>query len=90
MKHSLALFSLAFGIVCASSLAQAPVPVAPAPAPIKLPSTRPSPSPRAMLEQLQTMRDANAKLLEQQAKTLTELEAMEKTSQSIKMLGKRS
>ena len=90
MKHSFALLTMALGIACTSGLAQAPAPVAPAPAPIKLPSTRPSPSPRAMLEQLQTMRDANAKLLEQQAKTLTELEAMEKTSQSIKMLGKRS
>ena len=41
-------------------------------------------------EMLKAIRDANAKLLEQQAATLQKLEEMEKTSQSMKILGKRS
>ena len=61
----------------------APVPVA-APAPIApIPNGPP-------LEMLKAIRDANAKLLEQQAATLLKLEEMEKTSQSMKILGKRS
>lgn len=61
----------------------APVPV-PAPAPI-------APIPNgAPLEMLKAIRDANARLLEQQAATLLKLEEMEKTSQSMKILGKRS
>jgi hypothetical protein len=39
---------------------------------------------------LEALRDANAKLLEQQAKTLQLLEEMEKTSQALKTLGKRA
>ena len=39
---------------------------------------------------LKAIRDANARLLEQQAATLLKLEEMEKTSQSMKILGKRS
>ena len=63
--------------------APAPVP-APAPAPITpIPNGPP-------LEMLKAIRDANAKLLEQQAATLLKLEEMEKTSQSMKILGKRS
>ena len=42
------------------------------------------------LEMLKAVRDANSKLLEQQAATLLKLEEMEKTSQSMKILGKRS
>jgi len=44
----------------------------------------------ATLEMLKAMRDANAKLLEQQAATLRKLEEMEKAAQNIKMLSKRS
>ena len=61
----------------------APAPVA-APAPI---APIPNGSP---LEMLKAIRDANARLLEQQATTLLKLEEMEKTSQSMKVLGKRS
>lgn len=42
------------------------------------------------LEMLKAIRDANAKLLEQQAATLQKLEEMEKTSQTLKILGSRS
>ncbi len=42
------------------------------------------------LEMLKAMRDANAKLLEQQAATLQKLEEMEKAAQNLKILGKRS
>jgi|LakMenEpi03Aug12_release.lakeMendotaPanAssembly.Ray.scaffolds.fasta_scaffold05117_10 hypothetical protein len=44
----------------------------------------------ATLEMLKAMRDANAKLLEQQAATLRKLEEMEKAAQNIKILSKRS
>ena len=44
----------------------------------------------ATLEMLKAMRDANAKLLEQQAATLRKLEEMEKAAYIIKILGKRS
>lgn len=44
----------------------------------------------ATLEMLKAMRDANAKLLEQQAATLLKLEEMEKAAYIIKILGKRS
>ena len=47
-------------------------------------------APLTPAEQLRTIRDQNAKLLEQQAKTLLQLEEMEKTAQSLKVLGKRS
>ncbi len=46
--------------------------------------------PLTPIEQLRAIRDQNAKLLEQQAKTLLQLEEMEKTAQSLKVLGKRS
>ena len=42
------------------------------------------------LAMLKAMRDANAKLLEQQAATLLKLDEMEKTAQNLKILGKRS
>ena len=54
-----------------------------APAPAALPAKSP-------LEQLKAIRDANAKLLEQQTKTLQQLDEMEKTSQSLKVLGRRA
>jgi hypothetical protein len=61
----------------------APAPV-PAPAPITPIPVGPP------LEMLKAIRDANAKLLEQQTATLLKLEEMEKISQSMKVLGKRS
>jgi hypothetical protein len=61
---------------------------APAPAPALVPV---APIPNGTpLEMLKAMRDANAKLLEQQAATLLKLEEMEKTSRAMKILGKRS
>jgi hypothetical protein len=39
---------------------------------------------------LKAIRDANARLLEQQAATLQKLDEMEKSSQTLKILGKRS
>ena len=91
MKTLPVLFAVV-AILCSTSIGQlpAPAPTPVPPVPIKLPSTQPSPTPRAMLEQLQTMRDANVKILEQQAKTLLQLEEMQKTAQQIKTFGKRS
>jgi hypothetical protein len=61
---------------------------APAPAPALAPV---APVPNGPpLEMLKAIRDANAKLLEQQAATLLKLDEMEKTAQSLKVLGKRS
>jgi hypothetical protein len=63
----------------------------PAPAPALAPPAPIAPVQRAAtLEMLKAMRDANAKLLEQQAATLRKLEEMEKAAQNIKMLSKRS
>jgi len=42
------------------------------------------------LERLKAIRDDNAKLLEQQAAALQKLDDLEKASQRIKILGKRS
>ena len=50
----------------------------------------PAASPANNRKMLETLRDTNAKLLEQQAKTLQLLEEMEKTSQTLKTLGKRA
>lgn len=62
-----------------------PAPAAPA-APAPIPPIQKGTS----LDMLKAMRDANAKLLEQQAATLQKLEEMEKAAQNIKVLGKRS
>ncbi|GDX11043.1 hypothetical protein LBMAG57_28150 [Verrucomicrobiota bacterium] len=63
----------------------------PAPAPAPAPPAPIAPVQRAAtLEMLKAMRDANAKLLEQQAATLLKLEEMEKAAYIIKILGKRS
>lgn len=63
----------------------------PAPAPALAPPAPIAPVQRAAtLEMLKAMRDANAKLLEQQAATLRKLEEMEKAAQNIKILSKRS
>jgi predicted protein tyrosine phosphatase len=78
------LLALALAAVLPGSLySQAPAPalgVAPAGAPANAAET---------LRLLQQMRESNAKLLEQQARTLQLLDEMEKTSQTIKTLGKR-
>lgn len=42
------------------------------------------------LEQLKAIRDQNAKLLEQQTATLLKLGEIEKTVQTVKVLGRRS
>jgi hypothetical protein len=44
----------------------------------------------SVLEQLKTLRDRNAKLLEQQTATFRKIEELEKTSQTLKVLGRRS
>jgi hypothetical protein len=59
---------------------------APAPAPTPIPPIAKG----TPLEMLRAMRDANAKIIEQQAATLQKLEEMEKISQTLKVLGKRS
>lgn len=61
---------------------------APAPAPALAPvAPIPNGPPLTMLK---AMRDANAKLIEQQAATLQKLDEMEKAAQTLKVLGKRS
>jgi hypothetical protein len=53
-------------------------------------SQAPAPAnPQNTRRTLETLKEANAKLIEQQAKTLQLLEEMEKTSQTLKALGKR-
>jgi len=59
---------------------------APKPAPAPIPPI-PSGTP---LEMLKAIRDANAKLLEQQAASLQKLDELDKTAQTMKILGKRS
>ncbi len=57
---------------------------APAPAPVAaIPNGPP-------LQMLRAIRDGNIKLLEQQSATLQKLEEMERNSQTLKVLGKRS
>ena len=57
-------------------------------------SQDPAPTPAAAigtsLEKLKAIRDQNAKLLEQQAAALQKLDELEKASQTLKVLGKRS
>ena len=90
MKRAFLFLAIAIGLgmpgagLRSQDAAQDAAPVVPAPAPIPpIPKGPP-------LEMLKAMRDANAKLLEQQAATLQKLEEMEKTSQTLKVLGKRS
>jgi hypothetical protein len=42
------------------------------------------------LEQLKVLRDRNAKILEHQTTTIQKLDELEKTSQTVKVLGRRS
>jgi hypothetical protein len=49
-----------------------------------------APAPKSVVEQLKAIRDQNIKILEDQAKTIIKLEEMEKTTQTLKVLGKRS
>jgi hypothetical protein len=63
-------------LVCSFGTAQSQAPAAP--------------SPQNTRRALETLKEANAKLIEQQAKTLQLLEEMEKTSQTLKSLGKRA
>jgi len=73
MKHT-------FAFLIAAACIAVPVLHSQAPAPAGAPSAR---------QLLQTVKESNAKLLEQQSKTLQLLDEMEKTSQAIKTLGKR-
>ena len=75
-------------LILLSAVAVAAVPVihSQAPAPAPAPAAAPVAPARQLLE---TLRENNAKLIEQQTKTLQLLDEMEKTSQAIKTLGKR-
>jgi hypothetical protein len=89
MKRSILSFIIvaAVGMLRTDVRSQDPEP-APAPAPALVPV---APIPNGTpLEMLKAIRDANAKLLERQAATLLKLEEMEKSSQAMKILGKRS
>ena len=79
MKRSLLIITLiaGFGATSTTLHSQAPIPA------VAIPAGNP-------LEQLKAIRDQNAKLLEQQAATLQKLDELEKTSQTVKVLGRRS
>ena len=77
---------LALGMPALHSQDADPAPAAAPTAPEPIPPVEKG-TPLAMLK---AMRDANAKLLEQQAATLQKIEEMEKTAQNRKILGKRS
>jgi hypothetical protein len=83
MKRTFAFLILAASLAAPALHSQAPAPaaVAPAPAAAAAANTR---------QLLQSVRESNAKLLEQQTKTLQLLDEMEKTSQTLKTLGKRA
>jgi hypothetical protein len=74
MKRTFAFLIVAIGLAVPTLRSQAPAPAA-------TQNTR---------QLLQAVKESNAKLLEQQAKTLQLLEEMDKTSQAIKTLGKRA
>lgn len=80
MKHTLLLITLVAGIAAGTLhevRSQAPAPSVAAQA-------------GTPLDQLKVIRDQNSKLLEQQAATLQKLDELEKSSQSLKVLGRRS
>ena len=89
MKRALLFLAVVIGLCVPGTMLRSQdtpdaAPVAPAPAPIPpIPQGPP-------LEMLKAIRDGNIKLLEQQAATLQKLEEMEKLSQTLKVLGKRS
>jgi hypothetical protein len=78
MKRTLTILALALGFTITGLTLHSQTPA---------PATLPAKSP---LEQLKAFRDANAKLLEQQTKTLQQLDELEKTSQALKVLGRRA
>ena len=65
---------------------------APDPAPAAAPVAAPIPPipSGTPLQMLKAIRDGNAKVLERQAATLQKLEDLEKTAQTMKVLGRRS
>ena len=79
MKNALLLITLiaGFGATSLKLHSQTPAPIAAVPA-------------GGALEQLRAIRDQNAKLLQQQAATIEKLDELEKNSQTIKVLGRRS
>jgi ABC-type transporter Mla subunit MlaD len=81
MKRTFAFLILTASLAVPVLHSQAPAPAAVAPAAGAAANTR---------QLLQSVRESNAKLLEQQAKTLQLLDEMEKTSQTLKTLGKRA
>ena len=79
MKRFLFIIAIlgAFGATSLTLHSQAPAPA------VVVPAGNP-------LEQLKAIRDQNAKLLEQQAAALLKLDELEKASQTVKVLGRRS
>ena len=75
-------FLLVFGVIVGSM------------ASLPLRSQDPAPAPAVVtgspLEQLKAIRDQNAKLLDEQAAILKRLDELEKTAQTLKVLGKRT
>ena len=85
MKRALFIIAViaGFGATSLTLHSQAPAPaVAPAPV-VVIPAGPP-------LEMLKAIRDQNAKLLEAQATAIQKLEELEKASQAVKVLGRRS
>ena len=79
MKRALFLLVLVAGLGAGSATLYSQVPAAP-----------PAALTGSPLEQLKTIRDQNAKLLQQQAATLQKLDELDKTAQTLKVLGRRS
>ena len=85
MKRILFILTVVAGFSATSLTlhSQAPTPaVAPAPV-VVIPAGPP-------LEMLKAIRDQNAKLLEAQAAAIQKLDELEKASQAVKVLGRRS
>jgi hypothetical protein len=82
MKRTLFVLAVIAGFGAASLPVQSQAPAVVVPA-VALPGGGP-------LSQLKVLRDQNAKLLEQQEATLKKVEELEKESQTLKVLGRRS
>ena len=90
MKRTFLFLAIAIGLGTPGAVTHSqdaePEAVQPTPAPAPIPPIPKGPP----IEMLKAIRDANAKILEQQTSTLQKLEEMEKLSQTLKALGKRS
>lgn len=83
MTRILTIFTLAIAFSLTTSQSQSPAGAAPVAA------GAPG-SPLSVLQQLKAIRDANAKLIEQQAQAIKQLDEMEKQAEQLKIFAKRA